>query len=1194
MSYLRDPAIEAVLSSKVRLQKKQVTSLREQYEKLMPNRVRLVLLVSGLYDCFTFQETGMLNEMVFGKYAELGIPAPDMERVSTSEEAIKRLTPVPGRRTPDLLICLLRIGGTAGVGLYEFLQKIKRMGCNIPIALLATNGRELSMLDPRVDQMCKININKRMGWEAGQNMSASTEVPLWTTPFLWQGNPQLLVSMTKLVEDRLNMKQDIETFPGIGVILLIEDSVKFYSSYLPLLYSELINQTVLLTQDGVNEAHKITIKRARPKVILANFFEEAEDVFKRYHENMFCVIADAGFLKDGEYQNDAGVQFAKMVRSYRPNIPILIQSSDEANREPAESVSCKFVNKSSATLLREIQDFVQIELGFGPFYFVRPGNPSPEAVAYTLKDFIKNLQTVSDESLLYHFRLKHFSTWLAARLEYNAARTFRKNLNMDFSTVQELRDYLVYTLLKQREQNQSRLIADFANVVSFDLNSARFVRMGSGSLGGKGRGIAFMNALMNTYDFQRAFPTVSIFVPRTLAIATDIFDAFMERNDLYKFALEATDDEAVKARFCQGTFSDALLADLRFYLSKTQFPLAVRSSSLFEDTHHQPFAGVYETYFLPNNSPVLEERLSELTTAIKLVYACTFFNEPKAYAKATSFRTEEMRMAVLVQQVVGGQHGTIFYPDFSGVARSHNFYPKPGMRTEDGICVMAMGLGSGVVDGGQTLKFSPPHPDRPYIFSTPERRYATAQTEFQALDLSPAERVLQVKSRCRLLSVDMVDANVMNEIGSVYDPKSNTVTSGCPRRAGRRFVSFAKLLAKQRPQDDQPMDEKPPGLLEPEAQRLLKHPELLPDFSNSKKEDEVTNAPLHDLLDNEQRRYLHNKDILPRSTQDSQKEPSTKAPEAPEADSVKAFPICEIVNLMLGVGSAGMSCPVEIEFSCNFGLYQDACSGVSSDTLAPGKRSATNMHRVRSKSPTRGHLQKVKSDPPVKESEQLYEFAILQIRPQSTLAPFTACELSSQIENVVQSSAALCTSRSALGHGTVSDLRDVVLYNPYKWVKDDLEAVAEEVNAINEQLQNESRPYVLIAPGRWGSQSGNGVPVRWSNVNYVSCLVEMGLPESPALSPSEGTHFFQNITSFNVSYFTLSDDSALDLKWLEEQPQHAGAHKHIRHYRFNEPLHVIVDGYSHAGIIMKPGKDPNVYIYQANAYFALEEMPCYY
>jgi hypothetical protein len=619
--------------------------------------------------------------------------------------------------------------------------------------------------------------------------------------FLWQGNVRILISIVKYIEDKRNVLHDTRAI-GVPVILVVEDNIRYYSSFLPTIYTELITQSRRLLSEGLNVAHKLVRMRARPKILLASNYEDAAKLVMQYRENLLGVVSDVEFPRAGELSVDAGFDLARMVREEVPDAPIVLQTSRTEFRPRAHAAGYSFLRKRSPTLLRDLRRFLTEQFGFGDFAFRLP-NGDEVARASDLNELEVRLHEVPAESIAYHSERNHFSRWLRARTEFALAQKLRPRKVSDFATLEDLRHDLIESIAEYRSEQSQVLIGDF-NASTFKATDAFFLRISGGSLGGKARGLAFIRHLLHKYQTARRFAEVRIAVPPSVVLATDVFDRFLSENSLLEFAINSGDDAEILRRFLEASLPPSLRDDLLAFLAEVHYPLAVRSSSLLEDSQYQPFTGVYETFMLANQQPDLSVRLEQLMEAIKRVYASTFSQHAKGYVRATPYRLEEEKMAVIVQQVVGTIHaagdGQRFYPDFSGVVRSHNFYPVPPMTYEDGIAAVALGLGRAVVDGGKCLTFCPRYPRNIVQFSSVEDILSNSQREFWALELNHMERPLDPVSdpllelREARFGLDTAERDgTLNHVGSTYSVDNHVIYDGLSR-PGTRIVSFAPIL----------------------------------------------------------------------------------------------------------------------------------------------------------------------------------------------------------------------------------------------------------------------------------------------------------------------------------------------------------------------------------------------------------------
>ena len=729
---------------------------------LMPHRVQEVLLVASMYDAFTLEEGGRLTELLLGEYRELNLSfPPHVTRVSSGEEALAH---IEGRRF-DLVITMSRLGDMATV---ELAHAIKDRRPDLPIFNLAFNPRELQYI-----------------------READTDRVI-DRYFMWNGDVRLLTGIIKSVEDRMNVAHDTK-FGGVRWILLIEDSVRFYSSYLPTLYTEVLVQTQSLMEEGINLSHRLLRLRARPKILLATDFEEAWEFYEAYKDSLLGVISDGRFPWNGVDRPDAGPEFIRRVKQEDRHTPAVLQSTNAELAIEADRIGAGFIHKHSRTLLQELRRFMLQNFGFGDFVFRMPDG-TEVGRAGDLRGLEEKLRTVPVESIGHHADRDHFSNWLRARTEFGLASVIRPRKVSEFENPEDLRDYLVASIQRFRTESQAGVVADFSRR-TFD-KSSPFVRIGGGSLGGKGRGLAFMNSVLHSYGVTDMFPGTIIQVPPTGVVGTDVFDGFMSRDNLREQVLVDIEEEKVAELFLHTKLPENIYGDLEAFLDQVRYPLAVRSSSLLEDSQFQPFAGVYATYMLPNSHEDLKVRLDQLCDAIKLVYASAYSHAAKSYIEATGNRIEEEKMAVIVQQMIGQRHGDVDYPHFSGVAHSSNFYPSGDMSPTDGVATVALGLGRTVVEGGKALRFSPANPLVLPQFGSTEDWLNNSQRKFFALDVSDPDRYPAGRDDFNLVLLDLDVAEkhgTMDAIGSVYSRDNDAIYDGV-HRPGVRLVSFAHIL----------------------------------------------------------------------------------------------------------------------------------------------------------------------------------------------------------------------------------------------------------------------------------------------------------------------------------------------------------------------------------------------------------------
>lgn len=738
---------------------------RGRFPNLMERRIERILLVSCPYDAFILEEDGLLSELIFSEYTTLGLThAPHVQRVSTAGDALVAI----GEERFDLVITMLRVGE---MDVSQFTETVHDIRPELPVVLLIANELELNRLGDR-------------RWELGVDGI-----------YVWQGDAKLFLAIIKEFEDRWNSAYDTQA-GGVGVIILIEDSVRYRSSLLPTLYSELVQQTRRVMQEGLNQMQRMLRLRARPKLLVAETYEQGVAIYEKYRDYLFGIITDVRFPRDGSNDPEAGAAFVELARQQQPDIPALLQSSDPSNHALAERVHASFLYKRSTTLLQDIREFMLDNFGFGDFVF---RGPDGEEVgrADDLVTMKRLLREVPVESILYHAQRNHFSNWLRARTEFVLARRLRPRRVSEFSDLESMRNYLVESFEEALRYNRSGVVEDFKQQ-RFD-STVRFARIGGGSLGGKARGLAFFDALLARAGMAHSWENVRIHVPRSVVVGTDVFDEYLEHNGLRRSVLHNASDDWIREAFLESRLPDHVRADLSAYLAEVRYPIAVRSSSMLEDSQYHPFAGVYDTHMIANNAADEDTRLDQLAKAIKLVFASMFFTGARRYLRSTPHRIEEQKMAVILQELVGSRHEDVFYPDFAGVVRSYNFYPFGHMQPEDGIASVALGLGHLVVEGGEALQFCPAHPQVLPQLGAPKQFMDQSQRSFYAIDLRTAEAVSRTGFRSAIVKRDLDDAErhgTLDLLGSVWSMENEALYDGI-NRAGPRAVTFAHILKNE-------------------------------------------------------------------------------------------------------------------------------------------------------------------------------------------------------------------------------------------------------------------------------------------------------------------------------------------------------------------------------------------------------------
>lgn len=731
------------------------------FPDLMRYRVRRILLVASLYDSFILTEDGRLNEALMHQFLDLNLDQnPDLIRVSNGAEALAVL----GEDAQfDMVITSLQLGDMNAA---ELARQVKETGLGMPVTVLAYSNRDLTDFLSRYP---RDDIDRL---------------------FLWQGDVRVLLAMVKDREDRTNAARDTGQL-GVPAILVVEDNIRFYSSFLPMMYSELMDYSQRLVSEGLNLTQKMRRLRARPKLLLCEDFETAWEYFETYEKNILGVLSDFEFPRDGKLDRRAGEELVSRIHGVRDDIPVVMQSSKPDNEAVASRLNAAFLLKDSPLLLHRLREQLLEKFGFGDFVFRNRAGVEIDR-AGDLKTLAEKLQTVPTESLVLHGERNHFSMWLKARSEFELADRLRPRRVSDYESAEHLRDDLLQAIGAYRLARDRAVVADFDRD-SYD-ESVGMARIGTGSLGGKARGLAFVNRLLLDADVAGHFPGVQIAVPPSVVLGTGVFDEFLEKNQLADLALGATPEEELRRRFAEAPLPRGVERDLKAFLRRTPGPLAVRSSGLLEDSPSQPLSGVYRTIMLPNRGR-LRQRLADLLAAVKSVYASTFSRDARAFLKMTPFRLEEEKMAVIIQTVVGAAHGGRFYPDFSGVARSCNVYPSPPMLVEDGIAAVALGLGRTVVEGDACLRFSPNHPRHVLALSDVDTFLKESQREFYALDLSVRpSRAGQEGAELTRYGLDAAEEDgTLVAVGSTYSAENNAIYDGIAR-PGTRLVSFMPIL----------------------------------------------------------------------------------------------------------------------------------------------------------------------------------------------------------------------------------------------------------------------------------------------------------------------------------------------------------------------------------------------------------------
>ena len=993
------------------------------FVNLMMRRIYNVLIVANPYDAFMLEDDGRIEEKIYNEYMELGLRyPPTFTQVSTTEEAAQVL-----RSTViDLVICM---PGNADNDAFDVARDIKGKFPNIHCVVLTPFSH---------------GITKRMENE---------DLSIFDYVFCWLGNTNLILSIIKLIEDKMNLEHDIRE-AGVQMILLVEDSVRFYSSILPNLYNYILEQSKNFSKEALNR-HAATMRmRGRPKVVLARTYEEAQKLYDKYCNNTLGVISDARFpLKSAakafgneveqeanpehgtdtfgrEKCPDAGLRLFRYIRKTDPFVPLIIESSESDNRAKAEAEGFRFVDKNSKKMSVDLRRLMEEHMGFGDFIFRDPKTHEEIMRIRSLKELQDNIFNIPNDSMLYHISRNHMSRWLCARAIFPVS-AFLKHVTWEkLQDVDAHRQIIFDAIVQYRHMKNLGVVAVFDRM-KFD-KYAHFARIGEGSLGGKGRGLAFLDNIIKRHPEFNQYENATVQIPKTVVLCTDIFDEFMMSNNLYPIALsDASDDEILK-HFLHAQLPDSLIADFFTFFEATKSPIAIRSSSLLEDAHYQPFAGIYSTYMIP----YLEDKyqmLQMLACAIKGVYASVFYRDSKAYMTATRNVIDQEKMAVILQEVVGKDYGTRYYPTMSGVLRSLNYYPIGDEEAEEGIASLALGLGKYIVDGGQTLRVCPYHPHQVLQTSETEMALRDTQTQFYALDMKHVGDDFKVDDGFNILKLrvkDAVEDQSLNYIASTFDPYDQVINDGV-YETGRKLITFAGVLQ-------------------------------------------------HDVV-----------------------------------------PLPELMQMSMKCGSEAMRRPVEIEFACNI------------------------------------------------HADKTCDFYLLQIRPI-----VDAKEMLDEDVRAIPDADCLLRSHNSLGHGISEDVTDVV----YVKYDDHFSAmnnfyVADDIERINRKFLADGKNYVLIGPGRWGSSDHYlGVPVKWPHISAARVIVEVAL-KNYNIDPSQGTHFFQNLTSFGVGYFTVDTNTGeggfVNKEMLDAMPA-VEETQYVRHVRFDRPLRILMDGKKQEGSVLHP------------------------
>ncbi len=731
------------------------------FKELMQNRINKVLIVCSNYDYYMLEEDGRIDERIFNEYTALNLRYPPS---FTHANSAKRAISTMQSDKIDLVITWLDIGNAQA---FETSKQIKEAFPSIPIAALSLYSAEL------------------------RKKILSENTGIIDLIFHWNGNVDIFLAIIKLTEDRMNAEKDINEI-GVKAILLVEDSLKFYSRYLPIIYKIILKQTHSFMSEGLNEHRTMMLMRGRPKILLATNYEEGLSLFEKYKHNLLGVISDVNYFKDGKRDPNAGFEFLKYVRSLKRYFPFLIQSSDKNNEKITLELKGKFLYKHSEVLGEEIKNYINKYFSFGDFEFWDPVQMKVLATVKDLNNFQRALNNVSLESIQYHAKRSEYSKWLRSRALFPLANLFSTVEYEDFDDIEQIREFLINSIKKYRLYRSRGVIAKF-DKDKYD-EYLGFARIGEGSLGGKGLGLAFIDSFLKRHKLFNKYKDISISIPRTVVLSTEVFDEFMEKHKLIRFVAQCDNDDTILNEFISKPLPNWVLEDIKSFLNVAKTPIAVRSSSVLEDSHYIPFAGVFATYMIPNSSK--EKMLHMISNAIKSVMASAFFEQSKIYLKASSHSIEEDKMAVILQEVTGKQYVDVYYPNISGVARSINFYPLGSELPNEGIANIALGLGEIIVGGGQTLRFSPYHPKKILQLSSPESTKRETQQDFYGLDMDPESYQVSTSEAINKKKISIRNAEKhgsLKFVASTYDIQNNTIRPGV-LQDGIRVITFDNVL----------------------------------------------------------------------------------------------------------------------------------------------------------------------------------------------------------------------------------------------------------------------------------------------------------------------------------------------------------------------------------------------------------------
>ncbi len=738
--------------------------MRDVYHDLNPFKVKEILLVSSLYDAFTIEKEGRFSEIMLYDYGNLNLTSlPRITGVSTKKETMKQLQ----QKNIDMVVVMVGFNQNRSI---RIIKAIKEKYPDKPVFLLLNNHAQIKYFQTQ---------QEKIGYDR---------------LFIWDADPRIFFAMIKYLEDYKNVENDVR-LANVRIILIVEDSPEYYSSYLTRLYKVIFEQTnKIIDEIKTDKLYKVLKLRARPKILLATNYEEALDIFNRYKDNIYLVISDVQFPRNGKTADNAGFEFISYVKKKKNDLPVVLLSSDKRKKNLAEQAGIDFMDKNDEDLYQKLQKKVIYKLGFGDFVF-RNAHGEKIARASNLAEFEEIIKSIPPESIMYHASKHHFSKWLMSRSEIQLASLLKKKTTHDFSDPEEIRSYLIEMLKMYRDEKPSGKIIPIDKAQCN--NETNILLLSPGAFGGKGRGLAFINSLLYKTDLGNAVPGIRIKIPRTAIIGVKEFEDFIQRNNLQNIKDEGLSDKEIGKRFVEGKLSHEVKENLWLLLQCFKKPLAVRSSGLFEDSLEQPFAGIFDTYLLPNNNPDIKKRFKQLTEAIKLVYASVFFQKSLNYSKSINKKLGDEKMSIVIQELVGHEHDGLYYPHISGVAQSYNFYPFADMRPDDGFAVIAVGLGSYVVEGEVAYRFSPKHPKIQFLSLKDQIKYS--QTYFYALDMKKQHIDLCEGPMQTIRKVDIYDAvkhKTLTHLASTYDYNNDMLYPGV-YDTGPLVINFADILQNE-------------------------------------------------------------------------------------------------------------------------------------------------------------------------------------------------------------------------------------------------------------------------------------------------------------------------------------------------------------------------------------------------------------